>query len=56
MRQTDPTQRGQAGPRGDVPASAMLVRPDGHVCWTSALPDLEETLGSWFGAPNSTLP
>ncbi|TDD81171.1 hypothetical protein E1293_19280 [Actinomadura darangshiensis] len=42
----------QAEPRGDVPATAMLVRPDGHVCWTSGLPEMEKALTSWFGAPN----
>jgi hypothetical protein len=39
---------------GDVPATAVLVRPDGYVAWASsaATPDPEElrgVLARWFG-------
>jgi hypothetical protein len=44
-----------AVPREDVPASAMLVRPDGHVCWTSGTRSPHNALASWFGAPNRAL-
>ncbi|HET7074262.1 MAG TPA: FAD-dependent monooxygenase [Mycobacterium sp.] len=41
-------------PLGDVPATALLVRPDGYVAWASsaATPDpdeLREVLARWFG-------
>jgi hypothetical protein len=39
---------------GDLPAAAVLVRPDGYVAWASsaAEPDLDElggVLAHWFG-------
>jgi 2-polyprenyl-6-methoxyphenol hydroxylase-like FAD-dependent oxidoreductase len=41
-------------PVGDVPATAVLVRPDGYVAWASsaALPEIDElrgVLARWFG-------
>ncbi|MGW5106015.1 FAD-dependent monooxygenase [Nocardia sp. NPDC004123] len=33
------------------PAEALLVRPDGYVCWTAPGPDLVAALTTWFGAP-----
>ena len=41
-------------PVGDVPATAVLVRPDGYVAWASSAvqPDLDElgrVLTHWFG-------
>ncbi|OOK72945.1 polyketide oxygenase CabE domain protein [Mycobacterium kansasii] len=41
-------------PVGDVPATALLVRPDGYVAWASAAPtpniaDLDGELNRWFG-------
>lgn len=39
---------------GEVePPGAVLVRPDGHVCWTGAFddPDLPAALTTWFGEP-----
>jgi 2-polyprenyl-6-methoxyphenol hydroxylase-like FAD-dependent oxidoreductase len=41
-------------PVGDVPATAMLVRPDGYVAWASsaAVPKIDElraVLARWFG-------
>ncbi|MBM7774268.1 2-polyprenyl-6-methoxyphenol hydroxylase-like FAD-dependent oxidoreductase [Actinokineospora baliensis] len=42
---------------GDLGAAAVLVRPDGYVCWLSPLDgaadfdELERTLGVWFGRP-----
>jgi 2-polyprenyl-6-methoxyphenol hydroxylase-like FAD-dependent oxidoreductase len=41
-----------AVPREDVPAPAMLVRPDGHVCWTSGTRPPHDALATWFGAPH----
>ncbi|MDL4814121.1 FAD-dependent monooxygenase [Actinomadura opuntiae] len=41
----------RAKPHEDVPSTAMLVRPDGHVCWTSGPKEVEDALRSWFGAP-----
>ena len=35
----------------DVPAGALLVRPDGYVCWTDADPDPGPALRRWFGEP-----
>jgi 2-polyprenyl-6-methoxyphenol hydroxylase-like FAD-dependent oxidoreductase len=35
----------------DLGATALLVRPDGHACWTDADPDPEPALRRWFGAP-----
>ncbi|MCT9007379.1 hypothetical protein OHB54_04315 [Streptomyces sp. NBC_01007] len=29
---------------------AVLVRLDGHVCWTAPSQDLDEPLRTWFGA------
>ena len=40
-----------AGPTGLMPATAMLTRPDGHVCRTSGPEPLETALRAWFGAP-----
>ncbi|HVV19265.1 MAG TPA: FAD-dependent monooxygenase, partial [Pseudonocardiaceae bacterium] len=34
-----------------VPESALLVRPDGHVAWTTDIDTLPGALTSWFGAP-----
>ncbi len=41
-------------PIGDVPATALLVRPDGYVAWASSMPtpDAQELRGAltrWFG-------
>jgi hypothetical protein len=38
---------------GAPPAAAVLVRPDGYVCWASDGDErgLREALGDWFGAP-----
>jgi 2-polyprenyl-6-methoxyphenol hydroxylase-like FAD-dependent oxidoreductase len=41
-------------PVGDVPATAVLVRPDGYVAWASsaAIPEIDElrgVLARWFG-------
>ncbi|MFF1683789.1 MULTISPECIES: hypothetical protein [unclassified Streptomyces] len=36
-----------------LPAAAVLVRPDGHVCWAADTDDttgLEQALDRWFGA------
>lgn len=33
-------------------ADALLIRPDGHVCWTAADDDPTDALTYWFGAPN----
>jgi 2-polyprenyl-6-methoxyphenol hydroxylase-like FAD-dependent oxidoreductase len=38
-----------ATPVEDAPAKAMLVRPDGYVCWTAASHSLDDALGFWFG-------
>ncbi|MGW1146889.1 FAD-dependent monooxygenase [Streptomyces sp. NPDC002454] len=46
----------------DRPADALLIRPDGHVAWATAVdepaevavPALREALGHWFGAPPVT--
>jgi hypothetical protein len=35
------------------PPSAMLIRPDGYVCWTSGQTPLEAALRQWFGTPNA---
>jgi hypothetical protein len=40
-------------PTGDVPATALLVRPDGYVAWASSAPepeihDLRRVLRPWF--------
>ncbi|WP_444963793.1 FAD-dependent monooxygenase [Nocardiopsis sp. M1B1] len=43
----------------DRPADALLIRPDGHVAWATAVdepadgaaPALREALSTWFGAP-----
>jgi hypothetical protein len=35
----------------DLPAGALLVRPDGYICWTDADPDPEPALRHWFGGP-----
>ena len=42
-----------------LPADAVLVRPDGHVCWVATVPSataddttqLEDALHGWFGHP-----
>jgi 2-polyprenyl-6-methoxyphenol hydroxylase-like FAD-dependent oxidoreductase len=44
-------------PVGDVPATALLVRPDGYVAWASSAktPDVEplgRALARWFGMPS----
>jgi 2-polyprenyl-6-methoxyphenol hydroxylase-like FAD-dependent oxidoreductase len=44
-------------PVGDVPATALLVRPDGYVAWASSAktPDVEplgRVLARWFGMPS----
>ncbi|MEU3618026.1 FAD-dependent monooxygenase [Streptomyces sp. NPDC006872] len=31
--------------------TAVLLRPDGHVCWTAPGEDLAQALTNWFGAP-----
>ena len=41
-------------PAGDVPATALLVRPDGYVAWASSArapetDELREVLTQWFG-------
>jgi 2-polyprenyl-6-methoxyphenol hydroxylase-like FAD-dependent oxidoreductase len=41
-------------PVGDVPATALLVRPDGYVAWASSAPkpttdELRRVLAHWFG-------
>jgi hypothetical protein len=41
-------------PVADVPATALLVRPDGYVAWASsaAIPEIDElraVLTQWFG-------
>jgi hypothetical protein len=43
-------------PVGEVPATAVLVRPDGYVAWASAatpdpdeLRELRRVLAQWFG-------
>jgi hypothetical protein len=41
----------RATPIDDVPAKAILVRPDGYVCWVSGSHELQDALNSWFGAP-----
>ncbi|MGW1682249.1 aromatic-ring hydroxylase C-terminal domain-containing protein [Saccharopolyspora sp. NPDC002376] len=38
--------------RSDLPAAAMLLRPDGYLAWASDSPDqdsLREALTRWFG-------
>lgn len=42
---------------GKVPApSAVVIRPDGHVCWAGDLrdPGLLQALATWFGTGNKT--
>ncbi|GHO41843.1 FAD-dependent monooxygenase [Ktedonospora formicarum] len=41
----------QASTPADFAASAVLVRPDGYICWTAenASPDVESVLRTWFG-------
>ncbi|MFB6775638.1 FAD-dependent oxidoreductase [Streptomyces sp. NPDC056337] len=44
--------RAEPGSALDVPAHAVLVRPDGHVAWTSeAEMGLTQALTRWFGPP-----
>jgi|tagenome__1003787_1003787.scaffolds.fasta_scaffold20975330_3 2-polyprenyl-6-methoxyphenol hydroxylase-like FAD-dependent oxidoreductase len=44
-----------AEPIADVDASAVLLRPDGHVAWASQSPadrrGLQDALTNWFGVP-----
>ncbi|WP_086666186.1 FAD-dependent monooxygenase [Lentzea kentuckyensis] len=48
----------RAAPVDALPATALLLRPDGHVAWAATgEPDpatLHEALGHWFGAPAGT--
>jgi hypothetical protein len=51
---TDQLTVAAGGPVGEVPATALLVRPDGYVAWASsqAQPDpgqLRGVLTQWFG-------
>ncbi len=41
----------QASTLADFAASAVLVRPDGYICWTAenTSPDVESALRTWFG-------
>jgi hypothetical protein len=42
----------RAQPSADLDATALLVRPDGHVAWSGADQDaLTAALTTWFGAP-----
>jgi oxygenase len=51
-RVTVVSARADPGSALDVPAEAVLVRPDGHVAWTSeAELGLSEALTRWFGPP-----
>ncbi|GAA4006032.1 FAD-dependent monooxygenase [Streptomyces marokkonensis] len=48
--------RAEPGSVLDVPAEAVLVRPDGHVAWTSGTEfSLTEALTRWFGPPTDRL-
>jgi 2-polyprenyl-6-methoxyphenol hydroxylase-like FAD-dependent oxidoreductase len=49
----DRVDRARVVAAGSPPAAALLVRPDGYVCWVSAGTDagLREALGRWFGPP-----
>ena len=41
----------RASTPADFAASAVLVRPDGYICWTAenGSPDVESALRTWFG-------
>lgn len=41
----------QASTPADFAASAVLIRPDGYICWSAenASPDIESALRTWFG-------
>jgi len=46
-----------AEPTAAIPATAVLLRPDGHVAWAApgdGHPGLTEALTAWFGAPLSS--
>jgi 2-polyprenyl-6-methoxyphenol hydroxylase-like FAD-dependent oxidoreductase len=47
-----------AGPVPGIDAAAVLLRPDGHVAWTTRSPGdtagLRQALRTWFGAPETT--
>ncbi|MFD5164276.1 hypothetical protein ACFWMJ_40595 [Streptomyces hawaiiensis] len=32
-------------------ADALLVRPDGYVCWATPTKGMETALATWFGTP-----
>ncbi|HVT99099.1 MAG TPA: FAD-dependent monooxygenase [Acidobacteriaceae bacterium] len=42
----------QASTSADFAADAVLVRPDGYICWSAenASPDIESALHTWFGS------
>lgn len=43
-----------ADPTADLPAPAILLRPDGHIAWTGdSQEDLLTHLPTWFGAPTT---
>jgi FAD binding domain len=52
---TDRVDHVRVTPPEDLPVMAMLIRPDGYVCWTSRSGSLETALRSWFGAPDDDL-
>ncbi|NRQ38621.1 FAD-binding protein [Nonomuraea sp. NN258] len=40
-----------AEPCEAIDASAVLIRPDGHVAWAAGAGELRAALGTWFGDP-----
>ncbi|MEV4114977.1 FAD-dependent monooxygenase [Nonomuraea sp. NPDC049695] len=44
----------RAVPHDNIPAAAMLIRPDGYVCWTSGLGHVGHGLRAWFGTGRSS--